>query len=1007
MSSGCQPIAQSVSITAASGTTLDGVNIYIYTGYNPNQDSLTFTPMFGITGSWSSATGVLTLSGVATTAQYELAIKSITYCSKNASLISGPRTIFYVLGKLLYNPTNNHYYQKVTLPNDITWHDAAAASAASNYLGMQGYLITITSAQENNFISQLVNSNTWIGATDEAVEGQWRWVTGCEGLENGGTGRYFSDQQSFNCGASGFGTGSSVGGNYVNWTPGEPNGCNNGAESYAHLFALGQWNDYVDSGYVNSYIIEYGCMPNDPIVQTYYSINLYLNDSIKKPIITSNLPVCNGSNATLNATGNYSVNAVYSWSGPSSFTGSTQSVTINNLTQSLNGNYTVQITDSACIATQTFAVNQSAPVASTFVSKVDALCNGSATGSITQTGSNGNTPYTYHWNNGQTSATAVNLAAGSYTVTVTDAIGCTASSTYSISEPTALNATITSTVGVSCQGNDGQATVAPSGGVGPYTYLWNSGSTGITGTGLTVGNYTVTVTDSHGCTFKSTNSLSSIPALTVTGNSNPTLCIGQSATLNVNPAGGKTPYSYLWSTGSVAAAIAVSPITTKNYTVTITDANSCTTTYTYTVTLNPSITSTTTGTTSICSGNPTPLSVTGAGGNGNFSYQWSNGVTTTSQTVSPTTTTTYYVTVSDFCGTPSKLDSVTITVNEYPVVNINYTPENGCMPLSVTFSNNATLIPGSTFNWDLDNGVHSSSSNPNTTYADSGYYDVSLTIISPQGCSSSDTIKNAIQSYFVPVVKFSYTPEKGCMPLEVTFSDSSQTIAGSTFNWEFGDGNNSNDENPIEVYADSGQFDVSLSITTSQGCTMSDTVFNAITAYSTPVAEFSYSPITPTIMLNPIYFQDKSLGVVDHWNWILGDSTITSTIPNPVQSFMQQGYYDITLIVSNDYLCSDTIIKTINVQNDFSFFLPNAFTPNEDGTNDLLEMIGFNFDEFDIKIYNKAGQLIKESNSNPIWDGNDVDGNALPSDVYVYTIKLREGINNKPHNYQGTVTLIR
>jgi gliding motility-associated-like protein len=537
--------------------------------------------------------------------------------------------------------------------------------------------------------------------------------------------------------------------------------------------------------------------------------------------------------------------------------------------------------------------------------------------------------------------------------------------------------------------------------------LWNSGSTTANGTGLTTGNFTVTVTDNHGCTVVSNGSLTTITPLTLTYSTNPTICIGQSSTLSISPSGGKAPYSYLWSNGAITSTTSVSPVTSQNFTATITDANNCTASHTYTVSVNPPLTNSPSGTASLCSGTPTPLSVVAGGGNGNYSYLWSNGVVTNTQTVSPTTTTTYYVTVSDFCGTPSKLDSVTVTVFDYPIINITYTPASGCMPLEVAFNNNATISSGSTYNWNLGNGTITTSAHPTEIYADSGSYDVSLSITSPEGCTTSDTIKKAIHSYFVPIVDYSYTPDKGCMPLEVTFSDNSQTTIGSTYNWDFGNGEFSDSINPVEVYGDSGIFDVSLSITTAEGCTSSDTIIDAITSYSTPVAEFSYSPITPTIMLNPVYFEDKSLGVIDHWNWTLGDSLITSTIPNPVQSFMVQGEYTIVLIVSNDYLCSDTITKIISVKNDFSFFIPKAFSPNEDGTNDVLEMYGFNFGEFDIRIYNRMGQLMKESTSNPLWDGKDNNGNELPEGVYVYTIKLREELKNRPHEYQGTITLIR
>lgn len=921
--SGCQQIASSVTITnAAPNVTIDGASIFFYSGYTPAQDSLSFTPMFGITSIWNQATGVLTLIGTATVAQYQQALQTVVLCNRTSNFITGYRTIIYVLGDLLYNPVNQHYYKLISSSTPIPWTTAVANAAATNYLGLQGYLITITDAQENGFISQLVNSNTWIGASDAAVNGVWRWVTGCEGLEDGGQGRHFSDELNFGC-TSSTGTGVSIGGNYQNWAVDEPNGCP--GEDYAHLFYYGLWNDYSNSGSsVTNYIIEYGCMPGDPFVQAFDSIGLYVNDSIPRPNITNNLPVCNGGSVTLTANGTYTGNAVYSWTGPSSYTGNAQSTTINNVTQSLNGNYIVTITDSACVATRSFTLNQGPPVTSSLVSKTDALCFGAASGTITQGGNNGVGPYTYQWNNGQTGATANNLIAGTYTVTVTDAIGCTGINSYTIGEPTVLDASITSTTDVSCQGNDGKATVAPTGGTGPYTYLWNSGSMNANGTGLTLGTFTVTVTDANGCTKVVNGNLGSIAAVTTTSTgSNPTICIGQSTTLSITAGGGKSPYTYLWSNGSTATTATVSPTTTTSYTVTVTDANNCTAAYTYTVNVNSPLSTSTSGTSTVCSGDPVTLGVNASGGNGNYSYQWSNGATTSSISVNPTITTTYLVTATDNCGTPAKIDSVKITVIDYPTI------------------------------------------------------------------------------------KFGYTPDKGCMPLEVVFSDSSQTAAGSIYAWDFGNGDISNAINPTTIYPDSGLYTVILSITTPQGCTGSDTIVNAIESYSTPEAEFSYAPLTPTILFNNIDFEDKSSGVVNQWSWTFGDSLGSAVINNPSFSFNEAGEYDITLIVSNQYQCSDTIVKTISVKNDYSFFIPKAFTPNDDGVNDVLEMYGFNYMNFDFKIYNRHGQLVNEAKGNPLWNGRDSEGKLLPPGVYVYTVKLREAINNKRHEYQGTITLIR
>jgi gliding motility-associated-like protein len=213
--------------------------------------------------------------------------------------------------------------------------------------------------------------------------------------------------------------------------------------------------------------------------------------------------------------------------------------------------------------------------------------------------------------------------------------------------------------------------------------------------------------------------------------------------------------------------------------------------------------------------------------------------------------------------------------------------------------------------------------------------------------------------------------------------------------------------NPSTIYSDSGLYTVILSITTPQGCTGSDTIVNAIESYSTPVAEFSFAPLTPSILFNTVDFIDKSLGVANQWNWIFGDSLGLATTNAPSFTFNEVGLYDVTLIVSNQYQCSDTIVKTIFVVDDYSFFIPKAFTPNDDGVNDVLEMYGFNFGEFDIKIYNRIGQLVKESDKNPLWDGKDLNGNLLPEGIYIYTIKMREILNNKRHEFQGTITLIR
>jgi gliding motility-associated-like protein len=268
----CEYISPNLSITSGLGCgNLDTVKVYFTSGYTQGQDTLQFVPQLGINSSFNPSTGVLTLYGNANYGVWETVLQTVCYKSlvANNANNNNVKNVVISLGNALYNPANGHYYKLVNNGSPISWHDAKNAAAASTYFGMQGYLVTITDSLENNFIKNLIQSNIWLGASDSAAEGVWRWVTGCEGLENAGQGRYFSQQQG-TCGAI-TGTGSIVSSFYNNWYPMEPNdaGCN---EDFAHLIynSNGQWNDLADSPPAcclePAYVIEYGCMPNDPIV---------------------------------------------------------------------------------------------------------------------------------------------------------------------------------------------------------------------------------------------------------------------------------------------------------------------------------------------------------------------------------------------------------------------------------------------------------------------------------------------------------------------------------------------------------------------------------------------------------------------------------------------------------------------------------------------------------------------------------------------------------------------
>jgi SprB repeat len=316
------------------------------------------------------------------------------------------------------------------------------------------------------------------------------------------------------------------------------------------------------------------------------------------PIIVTATPtsvLCNGS-----ATGTISTTVsggapgyTYSWPG---------GVTTANRSGLTGGTYTVTVTDTrGCTGTASATVAQPTLITATpTITPVN--CFGEASGTINLAVSGGTSPYTYLWNDGVVTQNRTGLVAGTYSVVVTDANGCTRSvSSISVTQPAAA-LTLTSTVtNITCNGNNnGTATVTPSGGTTPYTYNWNGTPTGdgtATITGLATGNYSVTVTDARGCTAVRTVNITQPNPLTLTAAFVNPSCppgvatLGNNGSITLTVGGGTTPYSYFW-TASGGGIIPSGQATSQNltllvagtYTVVVTDANGCTRTTSVTLT---------------------------------------------------------------------------------------------------------------------------------------------------------------------------------------------------------------------------------------------------------------------------------------------------------------------------------------------------------------------------------------------------------------------------------------
>jgi gliding motility-associated-like protein len=240
----------------------------------------------------------------------------------------------------------------------------------------------------------------------------------------------------------------------------------------------------------------------------------------------------------------------------------------------------------------------------------------------------------------------------------------------------------------------------------------------------------------------------------------------------------------------------------------------------------------------------------------------------------------------------------------------------------------------------------------------------------------------------------------------VSFTDTSSPAA--QYLWDFGDGNTSMQQNPVHTYVNPGNYTVTLTVSSGSNCSGSRTDTNYIEVYAAPVAGFIFDPQTITLTEPVVQFTDRSRAG-NMWDWNFGDST-TSTDQNPIHEYPDTGAYIVSLIVTTDDGCVDSIKITLFVQDISRFWLPNAFTPNGDGRNDTFGPAGhnINFPKYNMWIFDRWGLLIYTANSTAErWDGKYEGGtDIVQEDVYVYLIKYTD-LQGEEHFYVGNVNLIR
>ena len=742
----------------------------------------------------------------------------------------------------------------------------------------------------------------------------------------------------------------------------------------------------------------YGCSSSDALTITV------------APLPTANagsdatIGSCPTSTTTLNGTGT-GTGISYNWTPAGGLSNTAIGNPVAN--PSSTTTYLLTITDTyGCAATDNMTVTV-APLPVLSISPGNpGICVG---GNVNLTASGAQT---YTWSPAtalsSTIGASVNATPGmttTYTVTGADAYGCTATASVTVTVTPLPVVSVVPAAPAICAGGSVLLTAS-----GASTYNWSpaGGLTGTSGAAVTANpgatvTYTITGTSS-GCAAATTVTVTVNPLPSVSFGAMSNICANSpSTTLNTgSPAGGIYTGAGITGTSFNPSAAGVGVHT---LTYTYTDANNCTSSATQNINvIAPPVLAISPTDPQVCIGGTITLSASGA-----TSYVWDppTGSSGSTVTASPTVATTYAVT-----GTANGCTSSTsVTVNMYSITVTVVPDQVSICPGGYTV---LTAMGASLYTWSPPDGLSSTNT---ASVSASPDLPTTYTVVGVDGNGCIGTATSTVNIYPDVMMNFIAEPQQGCPPLNVEFTFvPSPLVLDSSWLWDFGDGasgsnNYSVELEPTHTYYNQNYYIVSLTGTTTDGCEIGST--DTITVFDSPVADFIANPEKVTTENPEIDFIDQSLGAF-YWNWNFGDpgsdGNNISDLQNTSHYYADSGYYQVTLVVENTDGCSDTAKKHITVIDAFAFYIPNAFTPNDDFTNPVFipKGVGFKEETFEMWIFDRWGKkLFYTKDINQGWDGkNQNTGKVYEPGVYTYIISVKD-LTNLDKIFHGSINLIK
>lgn len=705
------------------------------------------------------------------------------------------------------------------------------------------------------------------------------------------------------------------------------------------------------------------------------------------------------------------------------------------------GTYNVRLdvtTNHSCMASQISPVTvYPVPVVSFTASNVCENQLTQFTGSV----NGGQVASQWSWNFGPATSTLANPthsfgAWGTYPVslTATDNNGCSGSTTQNVViQPVPV---ISVTAGTVCSGAPTtfvNSSGIPSGSISGWT--WDFTSDGVVDattyspayTYPASGTYTavITATSNNGCVSVS-NLPVTVNALPVANFSAGNNCVNiPSVFMNQSTAPAGTSISqYAWSFDNGAGSTFMQPqytyanAGTYQVNLTVTTSQGCTASYTAPLTIYPAPLASFSAP-AVCANQNLQFSDQSTISSGSIgSYHWDFNVdgSTDANAQNPVYTYlnggTYNVelmVISNFGCRDSILKPVTVHFNP----TADFYAKSVCQGSSAYFYDVSTTMSGTITAWDWDftsdNVIDNTSQNPTHTYNMGGQILVTLQVQTNYGCVN--TIQKAVRVNPTPVVSFAVTEQSGCEGSMCVGMINNTTMTGGSiamWYWQFGDGLISGQNSPVHCYNKAGSFSVTLTAVSDSGCSGAYMLPGAIVVHPKPQAGFDFT--------NPeLDVLDPSTGVVSTatgasgYVYYVSDGTTVTGHANFEHVFGNQepATYTVAQVVTSEHGCSDTTWRTIEVKEGFTFYIPNAFSPNGDGMNDVFKGTGIGIKDYVLLVFDRWGNLVFESNDlERGWDGTFKGEEVVLEDVFVWKVNLRDE-RDKPHGFAGTVSLIK